>query len=190
MQLLKDKILKEGFCLPGNILKVDSFVNHQIDPELTYAIGAEFARRFSDVKIDKIVTVESSGIAMALPAAYEMGVKLVFARKHQSALMKEEAYSCPVHSFTKKKTSLVYILKKFLHHGENVLIIDDFLADGNAAFGLINIVEQAGCNVAGIGIVIEKSFQNGANRLKEAGYRLESLAKIKSLDDCKITLGD
>lgn len=187
MEALKEKILKEGFSLPGNILKVDSFVNHQIDPEMTYAMGAEFAKRFSDVKVDRILTVESSGIAMALTAAHELGVKFVFARKHQSALLKEEAYSCPVHSFTHKKTSLVYVLKKFLHHGENILIIDDFLADGNAAFGLINIAEQAGCNVVGVGIGIEKSFQNGRSRLEEAGYRVESLARIKSLDDCKIT---
>lgn len=186
MQLLKDKILKEGFSLPGNILKVDSFINHQIDPEIAYAMGAEFARRFSDVKIDKVVTVESSGIAIAITTAHELGVKMVFARKHQSALMKEDAYSCPIHSFTKKRTNLVYILKKFLHHDENVLIIDDFLADGNAALGLCNIVEQAGCNVVGIGIAIEKSFQNGANKIKAAGYRLESLARVKSLDDCKI----
>ncbi|MGN1050356.1 MAG: xanthine phosphoribosyltransferase, partial [Selenomonadaceae bacterium] len=100
MQLLKDTILKEGFCLPGNILKVDSFVNHQIDPELTYAIGHEFAQRFADEKIDKVVTIESSGIAMALPAAHELEVKLVFARKNKSVLMKEEAYTCDVFSFT------------------------------------------------------------------------------------------
>lgn len=187
MKMLKDKILAEGFSLPGNILKVDSFVNHQIDPEMTYAMGTEFARRFADVKIDKVVTVESSGIAIGLTAAHELGVKMVFARKHQSALMKEDAYSCPVHSFTHKKTNLVYILKKFLNNGENVLIIDDFLADGNAALGLCNIVEQSGSKVVGIGIAIEKSFQNGRKRLEDAGYRVESLARIKSLDDCKIT---
>ena len=190
MQLLKDTILKEGFCLPGNILKVDSFVNHQIDPELTYAIGHEFAQRFADEKIDKVVTIESSGIAMALPAAHELEVKLVFARKNKSVLMKEEAYTCDVFSFTKKESKQVYILKKFLNKGERVLIIDDFLADGNAALGLIDIVKQAGCEIAGIGIVIEKSFQQGAQKLKDAGYRLESLARIKSLESWNITFMD
>lgn len=190
MQLLKDTILKEGFCLPGNILKVDSFVNHQIDPELTYAIGHEFAQRFAGEKIDKVVTIESSGIAMALPAAHELEVKLVFARKNKSVLMKEEAYTCDVFSFTKKESKQVYILKKFLNKGERVLIIDDFLADGNAALGLIDIVKQAGCEIAGIGIVIEKSFQQGAQKLKDAGYRLESLARIKSLENCNITFMD
>ena len=190
MQLLKDTILKEGFCLPGNILKVDSFVNHQIDPELTYAIGHEFAQRFADEKIDKVVTIESSEIAMALPAAHELEVKMVFARKNKSVLMKEEAYTCDVFSFTKKESKQVYILKKFLNKGERVLIIDDFLADGNAALGLIDIVKQAGCEIAGIGIVIEKSFQQGAQKLKDAGYRLESLARIKSLENCNITFMD
>ncbi len=186
MELLKQRIREEGFCLPGNILKVDSFLNHQIDPELILAMGREFAKIFSDTKVDKIVTVESSGIAIALAAAAELGVKLVFARKNQSVLMKEERYSCSVVSFTKKETKDIYILKKFLNPGEKVLIIDDFMADGNAAMGLCNIVEQAGCEVVGIGIAIEKSFQRGAERVKNAGYRLESLARIKSLLDCRI----
>ncbi len=186
MELLKQRIREEGFCLPGNILKVDSFLNHQIDPELTLAMGREFAKIFSDTKIDKVVTVESSGIAIALAVAAELGVKLVFARKNQSVLMKEDSYSCSVTSFTKKETRDVYILKKFLNAGEKVLIIDDFMADGSAALGLCNIVEQGGCEVAGIGIAIEKSFQRGASRVKDAGYRLESLARIRSLSDCKI----
>lgn len=190
MELLKQLILDEGFCLPGNILKVDSFVNHQIYPQLTYEMGKEFARLFADVKVDKVVTVESSGIAMGLTAAHELGTKLVFARKNQSVLMKEDSYTCPITSFTKKETKTVYILKKFLNAGENILIIDDFLADGNAALGLCNIVEQAGCKVVGIGIAIEKSFQRGAERIRDAGYRLESLARIKSLNDCKITFMD
>ena len=186
MELLKQRILEEGFCLPGNILKVDSFLNHQIDPELTLAMGKEFARRFEGTQIDKVVTVESSGIAIGLAVAAELGTKLVFARKNKSALMQEDRYTCPITSFTKKETKDVYILKKFLTAGEKVLIVDDFLADGNAALGLCNIVEQAGCQVAGIGIAIEKSFQRGAERIREAGYRLESLARIKSPSDCKI----
>ena len=186
MEILKNKILEEGYSLPGNILKVDSFLNHQIDPEVTIAMGKEFAKRFREEKIDKVVTIESSGIAIALAAAHEIGTKLVFARKNKSVLMQEDRYSCDITSFTKKETKSVYILKKFLTPGERILIVDDFLADGNAALGLCNIVEQAGCKVVGIGIAIEKSFQRGAGRIKDAGYRLESLARIKSLADSKI----
>ncbi len=190
MQSLKDRILAEGHCLPNNVLKVDSFVNHQIDPKLTYEMGAEFARRFSDTKIDKVLTIEASGIAIGLTTAHELGTKLVFARKSKSVLMTDDAYTCEIYSFTKKQSSLVLVLKKFLTPGENILIIDDFLADGNAALGMIDIVKQAGCNVAGVGIIIEKSFQKGADRIKSQGYRLESLARIKSLDNCTITFMD
>ena len=186
MKLLKDRILKEGYCLSGNILKVDSFINHQIDPEFTMEMGKEFVRRFADVEIDKVLTIESSGIAIGMAVAYELRKRLVFARKNPSLLMQEEMYTCPITSYTKKEAKLVYVLKKFLQAGENVLIIDDFMADGNAALGLANIVEQAGGNVVGIGIAIEKSFQMGAKRVREAGYRVESLAKIASLADQQI----
>jgi xanthine phosphoribosyltransferase len=186
MKLLKDRILKEGYCLSGNILKVDSFINHQIDPEFTVEMGKEFVRRFADVEIDKVLTIESSGIAIGMAVAYELKKRLVFARKNPSLLMQEEMYTCPITSYTKKEAKLVYVLKKFLQAGENVLIIDDFMADGNAALGLANIVEQAGGNVVGIGIAIEKSFQQGAQRVREAGYRVESLAKIASLADQQI----
>ena len=186
MKLLKDRILKEGYCLSGNILKVDSFINHQIDPEFTVEMGKEFVRRFADVEIDKVLTIESSGIAIGMAVAYELKKRLVFARKNPSLLMQEDMYTCPITSYTKKEAKLVYVLKKFLQAGENVLIIDDFMADGNAALGLANIVEQAGANVVGIGIAIEKSFQRGAQRVREAGYRVESLAKIASLADQQI----
>lgn len=186
MKLLKERILKEGYCLSGNILKVDSFINHQIDPEFTMEMGKEFVRRFADVKIDKVLTIESSGIAIGMAVAYELKKRLVFARKNPSLLMQEEMYTCPITSYTKKEAKLVYVLKKFLQAGENVLIIDDFMADGNAALGLANIVEQAGGHVVGIGIAIEKSFQMGAKRVREAGYRVESLAKIASLADQQI----
>ena len=186
MKLLKDRILKEGYCLSGNILKVDSFINHQIDPEFTMEMGKEFVRRFADVEIDKVLTIESSGIAIGMAVAYELKKRLVFARKNPSLLMQEDMYTCPITSYTKKEAKLVYVLKKFLQAGENVLIIDDFMADGNAALGLANIVEQAGANVVGIGIAIEKSFQRGAQRVREAGYRVESLAKIASLADQQI----
>ncbi|MBE6085291.1 MAG: xanthine phosphoribosyltransferase [Selenomonas ruminantium] len=186
MKLLKDRILKEGHCLSGNILKVDSFINHQIDPEFTMEMGKEFVRRFADVEIDKVLTIESSGIAIGMAVAYELKKRLVFARKNPSLLMQEDMYTCPIASYTKKEAKLVYVLKKFLQAGENVLIIDDFMADGNAALGLANIVEQAGGNVVGIGIAIEKSFQQGAQRVREAGYRVESLAKIASLANGQI----
>lgn len=186
MKLLKERILKEGHCLSGNILKVDSFINHQIDPEFTVEMGKEFVRRFADVEIDKVLTIESSGIAIGMAVAYELKKRMVFARKNPSLLMQEEMYTCPITSYTKKEAKLVYVLKKFLQAGENVLIIDDFMADGNAAMGLANIVEQAGGNVVGIGIAIEKSFQQGAQRVREAGYRVESLAKIASLADGQI----
>ena len=186
MEILKQRILKEGICLPGNILKVDSFLNHQIDPQLIFAMGSELAQRFADVKIDKVVTVEASGIAVAMAVAAELGTKLVFARKSRSLLMEEDRYSCSVNSFTKKETNTVSILKKFLLPDERILIVDDFLADGNAALGLCNIVEQGGGKVQGIGIVIEKSFMDGATRIRNAGYRLESLARVKSLSGGKI----
>lgn len=186
MKLLKDRILKEGYCLSGNILKVDSFINHQIDPEFTVEMGREFVRRFADVEVDKVLTIESSGIAIGMAVAYELKKRLVFARKNPSLLMQEDMYTCPITSYTKKEAKLVYVLKKFLQAGENVLIIDDFMADGNAALGLANIVEQAGGHVVGIGIAIEKSFQRGAQRVREAGYRVESLAKIASLADQQI----
>jgi xanthine phosphoribosyltransferase len=190
MKLLKDRILKEGYCLSGNILKVDSFINHQIDPEFTMEMGREFVRRFADVEIDKVLTIESSGIAIGMAVAYELKKRLVFARKNPSLLMQEDMYTCPITSYTKKESKLVYVLKKFLQAGENVLIIDDFMADGNAALGLANIVEQAGGNVVGIGIAIEKSFQMGAKRVREAGYRVESLAKIASLANQQIIFAE
>lgn len=190
MKLLKERILKEGYCLSGNILKVDSFINHQIDPEFTVEMGKEFVRRFADVKVDKVLTIESSGIAIGMAVAYELKKRLVFARKNPSLLMQEEMYTCPITSYTKKEAKLVYVLKKFLQAGENVLIIDDFMADGNAALGLANIVEQAGGNVVGIGIAIEKSFQLGAKRVREAGYRVESLAKIASLANQQIIFAE
>lgn len=190
MKLLKERILKEGYCLSGNILKVDSFINHQIDPEFTVEMGKEFVRRFADAKVDKVLTIESSGIAIGMAVAYELKKRLVFARKNPSLLMQEEMYTCPITSYTKKEAKLVYVLKKFLQAGENVLIIDDFMADGNAALGLANIVEQAGGNVVGIGIAIEKSFQLGAKRVREAGYRVESLAKIASLANQQIIFAE
>ena len=186
MELLKQRILQEGFSLPGNVLKVDSFLNQQIDPELSLKMGEEFAKRFHDCKIDRVLTIEASGIAIGLTTALKLGVPLVFARKRTSILMTESMYSTQVFSYTKKETNTISVLKKFLPAAENVLIIDDFLANGDSALGLAKIVEEAGSSVIGIGIAIEKSFQIGKSKLTAAGYRIESLARIKSLADCKI----
>ena len=171
MKLLKEKIMSEGLVLNDAILKVDSFLNHQIDPEL-------------------MMEIESSGIACALPAGLCMHVPVVFARKQKSALMSSEAYSTKVYSFTKKVTSDVTVLKKFLPAGEKILIIDDFLANGEAALGLANIVQQAGSEVVGIGIVIEKSFQPGRQRLIDAGFRVESLARVQAFKDGKVIFAE
>ena len=184
MKLLKEKIMSEGLVLNDAILKVDSFLNHQIDPELMMEIGKEFHRRFSGCGITKIFTIESSGIACALPAGLCMHVPVVFARKQKSALMSSEAYS------TKVVTSDVTVLKKFLPAGEKILIIDDFLANGEAALGLANIVQQAGSEVVGIGIVIEKSFQPGRQRLIDAGFRVESLARVQAFKDGKVIFAE
>lgn len=171
MKLLKEKIMSEGLVLNDAILKVDSFLNHQIDPELMMEIGKEFHRRFSGCGITKIFTIESSGIACALPAGLCMHVPKVY-------------------SFTKKVTSDVTVLKKFLPAGEKILIIDDFLANGEAALGLANIVQQAGSEVVGIGIVIEKSFQPGRQRLIDAGFRVESLARVQAFKDGKVIFAE
>ncbi|SFT42476.1 xanthine phosphoribosyltransferase [Selenomonas sp. GACV-9] len=187
MELLERKIQEEGIALPGNVLKVDSFLNHQIDPELSLAMGKEFARLFREAGIDRVLTVEASGIAIGVMAALELGVPLVFARKKKSVLINEPVYSQEVFSFTKKETSEIIVLQKYLPAGENVLIIDDFLANGEAALGLASIVETAGSKVAGIGIAIEKAFQPGHQRIIDKGYHLEALASIASLADGKIT---
>lgn len=186
MDLLKKRIQSEGIALPGSVLKVDSFLNHQVDPQLSAAMGKEFARLFQTAKIDRVLTVEASGIAIGLMTALELGTPLVFARKKKSILMTEEAYSTPVFSYTKKETSNISVLKKFLPRNEHILIIDDFLANGDAALGLARLVEEAGSDVAGIGIVIEKAFQAGHKRILDAGYHLEALASIQSLDNCQI----
>ena len=182
MKLLKEKIMSEGLVLNDAILKVDSFLNHQIDPELMMEIGKEFHRRFAGCGITKIFTIESSGIACALPTGLCLHVPVVFARKQKSALMSSEAYSTKVYSFTKKVTSDVTVLKKFLPAGEKVLIIDDFMANGEAMRGLCDIVNAAGATLVGIGCAVEKGFQGGGDRLRAAGVNLKSLAIIESAE--------
>lgn len=190
MKLLKDKVMAEGIVLGDQVLKVDSFLNHQMDPVLMREVGGEFARRFAGEGITKVLTIESSGIAPAIMTSLELGVPMIFARKNKSLTLKEDILVEKVYSFTKRETNEITVSKKFVHPEDRVLIIDDFLANGEAAFGLARIVEQAGASVVGIGIVIEKSFQPGARLLEEAGYRLDSLVRIASLENGTVTFVD
>ncbi|MEF2966210.1 xanthine phosphoribosyltransferase [Paenibacillus sp. M1] len=183
MKLLRDKVMAEGIVLGDNVLKVDSFLNHQMDPVLMREVGGEFARRFAEEGVTKVLTIESSGIAPAIMTSLELGVPMIFARKHKSLTLRDDILVEKVYSFTKQETNEITVSKKFLHPEDRVLIIDDFLANGEAAFGLARIVEQVGASVVGIGIVIEKSFQPGASRLQEAGYRVDSLVRIASLEN-------
>ena len=183
MELLKRKIREEGFVLDDTVLKVDSFLNHQIDPDLMLEMGEEFARRFANEGVTKILTIESSGIAVALTTGLKLNVPIIFARKKKSILMDEAVYQAKVFSFTKKEFNDVTVLRKFLPPGERILIIDDFLASGEASMALVNIVQQAHCHVVGIGIVIEKAFQPGEKKIRDAGFRLESLVRIESLSN-------
>ncbi len=182
MKQLEEKILADGRVLSEAVLKVDSFLNHQIDPALMKAIGEEFASRFKAAGITKILTIESSGIAPAVMAGLSLGVPVVFARKRKSLTLTDGLYTAPVHSFTKNETNDISVSHDFLGEGDVVMIIDDFLANGQAALGLLDIVEQAGAGCAGIGIVIEKGFQPGGKLLRDKGIRVETLANIKSME--------
>ena len=181
MHALEQKILAEGIVLSEEVLKVDSFLNHQIDPVMMQQIGQEFARLFKDAGITKIITIEASGIAPAVMAGLELGVPVIFARKYQSLTLKDDLYRSKVFSFTKQTESTIAISKKHINATDKVLVIDDFLANGQAALGLADLIHQADASVVGIGIVIEKSFQPGRDILLEKGYRVESLARVKSL---------
>lgn len=186
MKLLEEKIKKDGIVLNENVLKVDSFLNHQIDPPLMDEIGKEFAARFATEGVTKIVTIESSGIAPAVFAGLHLHVPVIFARKRKSVTLTDNLFISQVHSFTKNETNELSISKKYLNENDNVLIIDDFLANGQAALALVDMVQQAGASVSGIGIVIEKSFQPGAQKLAELGLRVESLARIASLTNGEV----
>lgn len=187
MDLLQQKIRNEGKVLSDTVLKVDSFLNHQINPELMLAIGKEYAARFADCGITKILTLESSGIAPATMAGLELGVPVIFARKRKSLTLVDQLYSAKVYSFTKKETNEISVSKDYLGENDVVLIIDDFLANGQAVQGLLDIVEQAQAKLEGIGIVIEKGFQDGGKEIRERGIRLESLAIISSLEGGKVS---
>ena len=187
MYALEQKILNEGIVLSDQVLKVDAFLNHQIDPVLLQLIGKEFAARFKDAGITKIITIEASGIAPAIMAGLELGVPVIFARKYQSLTLKDDLYRSKVFSFTKQTESTIAISNKHLSSTDKALVIDDFLANGQAALGLIDLIHQANAEVVGVGIVIEKSFQPGREVLLEKGYRVESLARVKSLADGKVS---
>ena len=186
MKLLEDRIRQDGQVIGADVLKVDNFLNHQIDPDLMLALGEEFHRRFADAPITKILTVESSGIAPALAAGMVFHVPVVFARKHKSLTLKDNLYTATVYSFTKKTSNEISISKKFLSADDNVLIIDDFLANGQAVEGLIEIIGQAGATLSGVGIVIEKTFQKGRQLLDERHIKVESLARIAAFEDGQV----
>lgn len=187
MKLLQDKIVQEGNVLSSTVLKVDTFLNHQIDPLLMKEIGHEFVSRFSDQPITKVLTIESSGIAPSVMIGLELGIPVVFARKRKSLTLVDNLYSSKVHSFTKNETNEISVSNKFLNEDDTILIVDDFLANGEAVKGLLDIATQAGAKVVGVGIVIEKGFQDGGKLLREQGVRVESLAIIDSLEDGKVT---
>ena len=182
MNFLEERIMKDGVVKPGNVLKVDSFLNHQMDISLMEQIGKEFHRRFADKKVTKVLTIEASGIGMACFVAKEFGVPMVFAKKSKSINLEGEMYVAEVESFTHKNRNQVIVSKKFLGAEDHVLIIDDFLANGCALQGLIAIAESAGATVEGLGIVIEKGFQMGGRVIRNLGYQLESLAILESMD--------
>ena len=181
MELLKQKILDCGRALDEHVLLVDSFLNNQVDVKLMQEVGREFARRFADAGITRIVTIESSGIAPAAMAALEMDLPLVILKKSKSSILKEGILQTEVFSFTKNAPYQLTLKPQFVHPGDRVLLIDDFLANGEAALGASSLLERAGAQVAGIGIVIAKTFQPGLKKLQEAGYRMEILAPVKRM---------
>lgn len=183
MNFLEERIVEDGIIKEGNVLKVDSFLNHQMDIQLFDQIGAEFKRRFAQKPINKILTIEASGIGIACVAAQHFQVPVVFAKKTQSINLEGEMYVAEVESFTHKCKNQVIVSQKFLNEGDHVLIIDDFLANGCALQGLIQIVQMAGATVEGIGIVIEKGFQAGGSIIRNLGYQLESLAIVDAMDE-------
>ena len=183
MNFLEKRILKDGIVCSGNVLKVDSFLNHQMDISLLEEIAQEFHHRFKDKPITKVLTIEASGIGIAAFVAKEFGVPMVFAKKSKSVNIDSDTYSAMVESFTHKNTNQVIVSKKLLSPCDRILVIDDFLANGCALKGLISIVESAGAKVEGLGIVIEKGFQDGGKTIRDMGYHLESLAIVEEIDE-------
>lgn len=190
MNFLEERIMKDGVVKEGNVLKVDSFLNHQMDIHLLNEMGAEFKRRFADKQINKILTIEASGIGIACIAAQHFDVPVVFAKKSQSINLDGDMYVAEVESFTHKCKNHVIVAQKFLSPEDHVLLIDDFLANGCALLGLIDIVKKSGATLEGAGIVIEKGFQHGGQQIRDMGVRLESLAIIDSMTDDSLTFRD
>lgn len=187
MKALEEKILRDGKVLPGNILKVGSFLNQQMDSDLIMEIGYEIARLFRSEKITKILTIESSGIALAVAAGIAMHVPAVFAKKHKSANMSKDVYTASVYSYTHGETYEIAVAKEYLGEEDRVLIVDDFLANGNALLGLRSLTEQAGATLVGCAIAIEKGFQGAGDRLRAEGLNIQSLALIDSMTDSGLT---
>ena len=183
MELLKERIKKDGIVRPGNVLKVDSFLNHQMDISLFQEMGKEFKRRFADCEINKILTIESSGIGIACIAAQSFNVPVVFAKKSKTKNIAGDVYTCQVKSFTHGKVYDIIVSKEFLGKGDKVLLIDDFLANGKALEGLATLVQDSGAELVGAGVVIEKGFQIGGQLLRDRGIHLESLAIVDAMDD-------
>ena len=182
MKLLEDRILSDGEVIDGRILKVSNFLNHQIDVAFLDKLAEEWKRRFEGLKITKVLTIESSGIAIGASLARALGVPLLFAKKHKTSNVNEGVYSSKVYSFTHEEFYNVVVSKKYISAGDSVLIVDDFLANGNALRGLIEICREAGAEIAGAAIAIEKGFQNGGDELRKEGYKVESLAIIQKMD--------
>ena len=187
MELLKKRILQDGRSLPGGILKVDSFLNHQLDPNLMYQVAEEFKRRFEGLNYNKIVTIEASGIAPAIMLGYITQLPVVFIKKKAPKTMENMLVST-VHSFTKDRDYTVCISKNFLTADDHVVFIDDFLAYGNAAMGMLDLAKQSGATVEGLGFIIEKSFQGGGDELRKMGLNVQSLAMVESLENCEIKI--
>ena len=186
LQQLIERIKRDGVVRPGGVLKVDSFLNHQIDPALSYDMAKEIRRLFADEKVDKILTIEASGIGMAVLTGLVFGCPVLFAKKSKTINLSDDIYSTTVYSFTHQVSKQVLVSKRYLNPGDKVLIVDDFLANGAALEGLCSIVEQAGAEVVGAAVAIEKAFQPGGERLRAKGLRIEALARIASMGDDSI----
>lgn len=186
MELLRQRIIKDGQIIGDDIVKVDSFLNHQVDPALLREIALEIKNRFKDTPVSKVLTIESSGIAIAAFVALELGVPFVFAKKYNARNLDSSVYESDVFSFTKQTTYAIRVSTNYINKNDTVLIVDDFLAKGGALNGLVDIVNKAGASVGGCAVVIEKSFQQGGDEMRSRGYRVESLARIKSIDNGKI----
>lgn len=186
MQLLENKIIEEGRVVDKDILKVDNFLNHQLDINFLNEIGKEFKEIFNDKKVDKILTIEASGIAIAYATAQYLEVPVVFAKKTESRNLDKDTYESEVYSFTKAKSYKIKVSKRYIKSGENILVLDDFLANGRAVLGLKSIIEEADANLVGVGIVIEKGFQEGGRILRDMDINLKSLAIIEAMEDGKV----